>query len=80
LVGDYLLIQAIELWLMIPLVLVDVAVKVWSINGLFQTLVLRRETIGPTSEVRSVVYGEDALVGRVHVVAKVTVAEGDGFQ
>jgi len=64
---------------MIPLVLVDVGIKVWSIKGLFQTLVLRREAIGPTSEVRSVVYGEDALVGRVHVVGKVTVADGDRF-
>ena len=64
---------------MIPLVLVDVAIEVRSIHRLLQTLVLCRESEGPPSEVGCVIDGEDALIGRVHVVSDVTIAEGDGF-
>ena len=62
-----------------PLVLVHVAVVVRSIHRLLQTLELRREAIGPTSEVRRVVDCENALVGRVHIVGEVTIAERDSF-
>jgi hypothetical protein len=42
-------------------------------------LELCRESVGPSSEVGCVVDSEDALIGGVHVVSDVTIAEGDSF-